>query len=166
MPLVPEEILFNEMGTQRTRALFKETCVDGDTPFFTIGHREREGLVNLRKLFIELTEDDPTEMTFAEEVFGDFKYWTKITQSNLLTSHIEEWRIIADTKRKQKAFKAIIKEAKSGKSAFSAAKYLIEEPWTDRKQAQVRERIKKTTSAAAKNVQEDIDRLREEGFLN
>ena len=166
MPLIPEEKLFNEMGTQRTRALFKETCVDGDVPFFTLSHREREGLVNLRKLFIELVEDDPTEVTFAEHVFGDYKYWQKLLAFSGVANHVEDCRTITDVKRKQKAFASIIQEAKSGKSAFSAAKYLIEEPWVDKRNTVNKKRVKETATLASKEMKEDINRLRDEGFLN
>jgi hypothetical protein len=82
MPLVSSEKLFTEQGVQRTRSLFRELHSSSEEePVFTLGREEKEGYHNIRTIFIELTVDDPTELTFAEYCFGDYKYWERIATS-------------------------------------------------------------------------------------
>ena len=52
----------------------------------------------------------------------------------------------------------------NGRSAFTAAKYLIEEPWKDKRNPKVKEQNKKTTEAAKSVFSEDLERLQE--FMN
>jgi hypothetical protein len=78
----------------------------------------------------------------------------------------------ATEKRKSVAFTAIIKEVReSGKSAFTAAKYLIEEPWlvgataTEKKEIAKNRRLSAEKAYSSTAFQEDMTRLREEGIL-
>jgi len=116
--------------------------------------------------------DDPSEVTFAEEVFGDLFFWQSLTEASFFKKHIEEWRLLASTVRKKEAFKAIINEVKTnGKSSFTAAKYLIEEPWKTGN-AMERKRNKKLIADSAEaafsdsTIQSDLKRLKEEGIIN
>ncbi|MCA9368199.1 hypothetical protein KC887_08155, partial [Candidatus Kaiserbacteria bacterium] len=75
----------------------------------------------------------------------------------------------ADVKRKSKAFQAIIKEVTNdGKNSYAAAKYLIEEPWKQKRTKAAKEESRATTEEAliSSEVSEDLDRLREAGLLN
>lgn len=156
--------LRNASGKMYTKALFYELNLGGSEVLFTLKHQDHKGYVSLRKLFISLTVHDPSEVTFAETVFGDMSYWTAIQNSPSLSEYIEEWRQVADIKRKSEAFKAIIDEVQNeGRNRYSAAKFLIDEPWKPKDRAS-KEKQKKTTQAARTQVNDDVERLRE--YLN
>lgn len=128
----------------------------------TLTRNTRGGtLISLRELYIKYCVDDPTEVTFVDAVFGDFAYWTALLKCKWLHPYLEEWKQEADVRRKSKAFKAVIKEVENnGRSAFSAAKFLITEP-NKPKTKESKETIKKTTEKAKEEYSEDIVRLQD-----
>lgn len=150
-------------GIPKTNSLFYETCRPGDKPILSL--HGGGGLPSLRTYYVNLTTDDPSEFTFADTVFGDIRYWFRLRDAKFLVDLLPEWREEADMKRKQKAFKAIVEEVETnGKSAFSAAKFLIDEPWKGRTKA-AQETKKRTTKKAVSVFDQDIERLKEEGLL-
>lgn len=160
-----EEILYTANGIRRTRSLFKEFAVSGDMPVFTL--RRAEGYVRIKDLYIKFCVSDPSEADFAETVFGDVSFWKNIAKCDWIQEDLREWRETAEVKRKSKAFKAIIKEVESkGRASFSASKFLIEEPWKDKRDPKTKTQNKKTTSKASVQVRSDIQRLQEEGLIN
>ena len=166
MSLFTEEQLWAGNGVARTNSLFSETARQGDTPIMSLNGNNKT-LICLRDLYVPLVAEDPSEVTFAEYVFGDLRYWMKLKSAVFMPKYLEEWGQLADVKRKQKAFAAIVKEIEEGgRSSFTAAKYLIEEPWKDKRNLEVKERNKKSTSDAVSYFKEDIERLSEEGLLN
>ena len=161
--------LYNANNNMRLREIFHEYNPDA---LLTTDKNGREGKVCLFKLYIAHCVDDPSEVTFAEEVFGDIFFWQCLCEANWFQRHISEWRLIAATIRKRDAFKSIVKEVKEGgRSSFSAAKYLIEEPWKMGNAAE-RKKNKKLVSDTAEaafsdsTIQQDIRRLKEEGVIN
>lgn len=160
MPLIPEERLITKSGQRRSRALFKETCLPKDEPVASLG-RTTGGLLPIRDLFVSYVAGDPTEYDFAMEVFGDFAHWKMIANTPWMEPYLEEWRETADVKRKRDAFKAVLEEAETGRSKFSAAKYLIEEPWKDKRNKEVKERSKRTSDRANSEFKDDIERLKD-----
>lgn len=166
MSLFSKEQLWASNGQARTNSLFSETARPGDTPIMSL-NGGREDLPCLRDLYVPLVANDPSEVSFAEAVFGEVRYWLRLRQAVFMPKYLEEWETLADTKRKQLAFEAILKEIREGgRSSFTAAKYLIEEPWKDKRSPEVKERNKKTTSDAASFFKEDIERLSELDLLN
>ena len=165
MAMLTRDQIFTAQNKPKTLSLIKELCKQGDEPLFTV-RDEKEGYISLQKLYIDLTVEDPSESDFADAVFGDFLYWTMLRDTPKFTPFVEEWRQIADAKRKSIAFKAIVEEVKTkGKASFSAARFLIDEPWKDKRNPKVKADSKKSTEQAANPYKEDMDRLREEGFL-
>lgn len=158
MAMLSDKEIYGDNGHIRSKSLFKELAGPEDFPIFVLSHRKVEGFVNLRSIFIELTQEDPSEFVFAEEVFGDYKVWKHISKCTWMKPHLDEWRETADIKRKSKAFKQIVEEAKEGRSKFTASKYLIEEPW---KTGAAKKRSKETTQKSYNYVKEDADRLKE-----
>lgn len=164
MAMFDKEQLWAANGVAKTNSLFWETKRPGDEPILSLTGWN-DGLPSLRHLYVTLTTDDPSEYTFAEEVFGDVRYWFKLREAKFMPELLKEWREEADMKRKQKAFKAIVEEVETnGKSAFSAAKFLIDEPWKGRTKV-AQETRKKTTQKAVSVFDQDIERLKEEGLL-
>ena len=167
MPLLPHDVLFAANGKQRTVTLIHELPSHSDTITapFTINPKGKEGYINLRDLFLSMVVGDPTEVEFAEFVFGDIAYWERLANCPAMKDYVREWRRMADMKRKTEAFKSIIREAKESKgaSAVTAARYLIEEPW--KKDSRDKRVSKRTTEEAFNNINDDLSRLREDGLL-
>lgn len=173
MPMFTREDLYSSNNIPKTRELFCQA-----PPFngpLTLQKENHDGKISLYKLYMNFCVEDPSEVTFAEEVFGDYYWWTRAQDVYVLRPHIEEWRAIASEKRKAIAFKTIIEEVKNakkeGKSALAAAKYLIEEPWKHgssvAEKKKIRKQIADTAEAAfhSKEISNDISRLKEEGIL-
>ena len=170
-PMFSRDQLYGENGHRKSRALFVETSGRPhiDKPFLCLNPNRKEGdYIPLQPLFISLTVDDPSEATFAETVFGDIPFWESLKTCTWFKDYYEEWAYVAEVKRKSKAFKAIVQEAEDGRSKFTAAKFLIEEPWKDKRNPKAKARSKKTTEVARMDaeVESDIERLREQGLLN
>lgn len=126
-----------------------------------------EGYPCLRDYYVPLVAKDPSESTFVDVVFGDLRYWLRLKKSKFMAEFLEEWGEMADIERKKLAFAAVINEVENnGRSAFTAAKYLIEEPWKDKRNPKVKETNKKTTKAARNEWDDDVKRLEEQGLLN
>lgn len=168
MSILTPKDLYNDRNNMRLREIFSEFNPEA---LLTMDRNGKEGKISLYKLYIDLSVDDPSEVAFAEEVFGDIYFWQTLCQSNWFSKHIMEWREIAAIKRKKAAFKTIVDEVKTkGKNSFSAAKYLIEEPWklgSAKERKKVRQEIAKTAEEAFKDttLQSDINRLKEEGLI-
>ena len=167
MAMLSKKYLYTSQNVPRTTSLIVEFNTKADVdPIFTVS-AIREGYISLQKLFIEYTIDDPTEVVFAETVFGEISYWMTLREANRLKPYLEEWRAIADLYRKQRSFKVLVDEVKTdGKYSFQAAKYLIEEPWKPNTKAQ-RQATQKTTEKAytSSGVADDVKRLKEEGYI-
>lgn len=84
-----------------------------------------EGIV-IEDLYFQYCKVDPSEYTFAVEVFGSMKTWERISKSPILNTVLTDWRNEIAQYHKASALKSIIREAKDGKSKFSAAKWLYE----------------------------------------
>lgn len=159
-----KEVLWTQNNQARTNSLFLETALRDDVPVMTL-EREDSDLPCLKSLFIPLVTRDPTEVTFAETVFNDLSYWNKLTEAKFFQKYLEEWRRIASVRRKKLAFEAIIREIEEdGRSSFTAAKYLIEEPWLP-KDKTTRKKVKDTTSEAFSAFSDDIARLKEQNLI-
>lgn len=169
MPLFSKEQLYADSG----KARFKELFDPWNTDSLVTLEKEKEGKVSLYKIYLSLVEDDPSEVTFADEVFGDLGFWLRLKESLMLKSYFIEWANIASERRKRMAFKAIIDEVKNnGKSSFTAAKYLVEEPWKTSVSAARRKQIKKDIEDTAhkafvsSGVAEDWERIQSQDNLN
>lgn len=165
MTVLKKEELWTASGQPRTRSLFVETCIQGDEPVLSL-RGNVSGYPCLRDFYVPAVALDPSESTFVDSVFdGDLRYWLRLKQSKWLEPFLEEWNQMADIKRKQLAFEAVIKEIReNGRSAFTAAKYLIEEPWKP-SDKETKETKKKTSSEASNFWKEDIARLKEDGLI-
>lgn len=168
MAIFSTKELYNARNNMLLRDIF---CEWNPEAILTFNKTGKDGKVNLFNLYMAHAVDDPSEVTFAEEVFGDLYFWQCLAESGWFKPHVDEWRHLAAIKRKQAAFKSIINEVKTnGRSAFTAAKYLIEEPWklgsaTERKKA--RKQIADTADAALNDstIQSDLKRLKEQGLI-
>lgn len=171
MPMFTKSQLYAANGTKKSTSLFKETATTPTSePIMSLAPTGYGKYICLQDLYVALTQDDPSEYTFAEEVFGSYAFWHNIRQKEWFKPYYEDYQIIAAAKRKQKAFKAIIAEVESeGRNALAASKYLIEEPWKGKKvvDKEAKENSRKSTVKArnSKEVDSDYQRLKEQGLL-
>lgn len=165
-PMFTKDMTHSGMGKMKTQSLFIETARPGDDPFLSLRPQKDNGMVSLRDLFIQYTTDDPSEVTFSEVVFGDYEFWLNLLKCKWMQPYAKQWRTIADARRKAKAFRSMIEEVENkGKSAFSAAKYLIDEPWKDKRSPKTKEDSKESTNRAFSEVNEDFERLKQSGLI-
>ena len=160
MPVLSRDQLYGDNSVIRTRSLFVETNVRGSlvTPVMGL-ERNARGLPNLRDFYIEFCTNDPTETDFVEHVFGDYLVWRKIKESNWMQPYLEDWQKECTTRRKSKAFKALVQEVEEGgKNAITAARFLISEPYKPKTKVE-KEKVKETTDAAKNEYASDIARL-------
>jgi hypothetical protein len=168
---LPREQIYSQNNIPRILCLISELCKYDDEPIFTL-RDQKEGMESLQTLFINLTVNDPTEVTFAETVFGDVFYWVTVREIKALKDTLDKWREVASIKRKAIAYKAILDEVTSGgKSAFSAARYLIDEPNKNKRSPQVKAEVETTKAAARELYSADIANLKDymdvkKGFAN
>ena len=163
--MFPDDVLYASNGLRRTRALFREVSVEGDSPVFTLV--KSPGYIKIKDLYIKFCVDDPTEATFALTVFGDIAFWENIAKCSWIQEHLGEWRRTTEVMRKAKAFEAIISEVNNaGRSSFSAAKFLIEEPWKDKRKPGVKAKSKESSDKAYGTLKDDVKNLKDAGLLN
>lgn len=148
-PLFPPEHYKNDSGKVVTKGLFYELTYDKPLHHvFTLKDEDIEAnnkhLYSLKKLYMNLVPDDPTEYTFAKAVFGEWEIWETIKNSPLVKPYVTKWTHEAHVKIKSGAVKAIIEEAKGGRNAYQAAKLLLERGWIEKETATaVKERARK-----------------------
>lgn len=136
----------SDNGKIRTKSLFYElSYLDQSASMFTLKDEdiERNGkmYISLKKLYLNLAPDDPTEYDFAQTVFGSWEVWQAIANSPYLTSWIDACRREMEVKVKSTAIKALAEEMRSGgRAAFGAAKLLLEKGWIDKQPASLAKR--------------------------
>lgn len=161
---VKKEHLWSPNNQARTNSIFLETSKTDEIPVLTL-EIEDPNLPCLKTLYMAYCVKDPTEVVFAEMVFADLKYWNRLKKAKFFAPFLEEWRLLAEEKRKQVAFEAIFEEIESkGRNSFAAAKYIIEQPWQP-KTKEVKRKNNLTTERALTPFQEDMERLKESGLL-
>lgn len=162
MALIKHEDLYTENNQRKTRSLFKETCASDDKPVATLSRHKQEGYVFIREAYIAFCVDDPSELDFAEAVFGDYSHWHAMKDAAWIKPYLEEWKLICDAKRKSLAFKGILNEVQTnGRSAFTAAKFLIDEPWVNKRDKDAKKRSTESTKAAVSEVSADVERMKD-----
>jgi hypothetical protein len=180
MPLLQTSQYKTEQGVVRTKTLFYELCyAEPEHAVFTLKEDEHQHplghtLVPISQIFIEMAVEDPTGYNFSQAVFGSWSAWDKISNSDKrIVAHVTAWRKEATVRRKALGFKAVVEEVTTnGKSAFTAAKYLIEESWTSKDtrtadgrkaRAEAQETAEEAFERSA--VSDDLKRLRESGLI-
>lgn len=155
-----KEDLYGLNSKMKTQSLFREFFPE--TGLITLSKHEVDGCINLRQIYISFCIEDPTEVLFAESVFGDYSFWENLRGLSWMKPHVEEWERICDVKRKQKAFAALIQDAtdKDSRTRVTSAKYLIDEPWKGRKK-ETKEKVKESTTEAFSQVRSDYERMKE-----
>lgn len=110
------------------KALFYEyNFQDKSTVLYSLKDEDHKGYPSLSRLYLEMM--DPTEYNFAIQYFESWDHWEALCQCAWFKPYIAKWRRELEVKIKSVALAQIKKEAAGGKSAFTAAKYLLERGW-------------------------------------
>jgi hypothetical protein len=171
MPIVDPKTLYNAQGVAKTRKFILEFCTTAEDRLnstFSVSEHPNPEKVPMKILYMSLSVDDPSEVSFAEEVFGHLGFWHDLSETDFMKPYVERWRREADLKRKQKAFKTIIETATKGDtsaSRLSAAKYLLEKAW-EPKDTKARKQDKQDIKTVADSFKSDLERLQEQGLFN
>lgn len=169
----------NDSGALRTQSLFYELSYDNpEHAVFTLKEDDIElpsgkKAHSLRLLYLARATSDPTEYEFALGVFGSWDVWTRLSKAPKIRDAVQKWRDEAAVRRKAMAFQSVVTEVRDGgKSSFTAAKYLIEEPWKvkDARTADGRKARKEVAATAEQaferaGINEDLKRLKQEGLI-
>lgn len=150
MTVIPKEKLRTASNVMVTSALFFEERKNEQYAYFTYSDVPRRGLVPFKALYLEYAVDDPTEYTFAMEVFGSWDHWIKIQKNKSVLSFIERCREERDIAIESRAIKQIMEEAESGKNSFQAAKFLATKGYH-----QFTDKTRKRTTK--KKTEEDVE---------
>ena len=157
----------DSMGRYRTQSLFRETSYAvsravGYPPLWTLKDEDpQDELPSLRRLYIDLR--DPTGYAFAQAAFGSWKHWTKLKNLKWFQSHLEDWDVELEVALRSDGIRVIQEEAESGKSKYSAAKWLAESGYNARKAGRPSkedvERELKIATRLDQEVGDDAERL-------
>ena len=151
MSMFTRDQIYNTQNVIRTKSLFSDFGVTPETSLSL--EPTDKGFPDLHSLFVALTVNDPSEATFAQTVFGDIVFWSKLQEVAWLKEKLVDWRHEADVKRKSIAFEYILKEIKEdGRNGYHAAKYLIDEPWKPRTKANTESKRKSSAEALPADV--------------
>ena len=132
--LFPKAAFKTDGGIWFTSGLFSEvSTLRKENVIFTLKGEDIDGLSSFPKLYLSLTEKDPTEYTMAMTVFGSWEHWVEITKSTKMRPVIKKLREEASVRQKSKAMEYMINEVETtGKNSFAAAKLLLAKPWEDK----------------------------------
>ena len=110
--------LKDTQGRYKTLALFAETldprvAANGYEPVFTLkDHDLDDGTPSLKRLYLQAM--DPSEFSFAEEVFGTYLHWQKLIECTWFQPYLEQWRKELDLKLQSEAIKKMRQQAQEG----------------------------------------------------
>lgn len=155
MAMFDREQIYGTNGIPRTKSLFAEYGVTSET-ILTFNDTGKP-YPALKPLYIKFCVDDPSEAEFALAVFGDITFWEKLKNSPIMEKHLDEWRHETDVMRKSKAFKHIMHEIENdGRNSYSAAKFLIDEPWKPKTKESKQAKAQTTAEAVSASAHTDV----------
>ena len=156
MSLLTKEQLFGTTGGLITGSLFWEERNNLESAVFTIAENPHPDYIAFKPLFLEHTVPDPTEYTFAMEVFGSWWHWVRINRNKKMRSYFDKCREERDVAIESLAIKEIIKESLEGKSRFQAAKFLAQKGY---KQYSPQKSKYNKEQQIASDIDADLERL-------
>ena len=173
-----QDQLISKGGITRTKSLFMETSYE-DPEYWLMTLKDHDivspqgqPLLSLTRLYVKYAITDPSEYTFAMEVFGSWAVWEKMCGSDArIQRQIAIARSEADVKRKSIVYRGVMDEVKEGSASFQAKKWISEEPWkapetaTDGRKKRKRQIVVAEAASEAAGLSGDLKRLKDEGYL-
>lgn len=123
-----EALLKDKMGRYRTASLFREAYTGGEgdlAPLWSLKDKDHKNeLPSLRRAYIASL--DPTEYTIALQALGSWAHWEKLRRLNWFSEHVDLWQEELEVALRSSAVLEAIDSSRSGKTRFSAAKWIAE----------------------------------------
>jgi hypothetical protein len=155
-------------GRSRTMSLFWETRREGYAPLFTIKDRihvvDGVSYPSLKLIYMEYSHIPGYEYEFAQDVFGSWDHWQRLTKDSSLRNVFKEWREELDIKLRAEAIKGLIQASKEADAkGVAAARYLADKGYASstrgRPSKEEVEREKKIAASVSKDLESDMERL-------
>ena len=166
------DVMKDKGGRYRTISLFwelrKEEVEENYPPIFTIKDYDHtvKGVLypSLKKIYMSYEHIPGFEYEFAQDVFGSWDHWVKMTTGlRLISDTIKEWRTEVDIRIKSNAIKAILNASMEGDAkGLQAARYLADKGYSQlrgRPSKDEVEREKKIAAGVSKDLESDMERL-------
>jgi len=158
------------MGRYRTQSLFWEMRDESMAPIWCMKDydlvKEKTTYPSLKKIYMAYDHVPGFEYDFAMDHFGSWDHWLKLCscRTDRIKDMIQEWRNELDIKLKAVGLKAIIASSVDNDAkGLQASKYLVEQGYAVKKAGRPSiediERELKTDAKAAKERQEDLERI-------
>lgn len=168
MPMFSYDQLYR-LNKPMSKSLFVEFMNNAnsnpDNAIMTLARTDREvdGVVypSLYRLYHLYADEDPTEYTFAMEVFGTWDFWENLACHEHVKVHVERMREENRVRQKSKAVRIIMNESVNprSKSKFTAAKFLYEQGYVTRNQKVSKDEDKEEKGKVLSFVEADAKRL-------
>jgi hypothetical protein len=119
-----------------TESLFWETNKNRDNiaPVFTLKSVEHKGLPSLKQLYLQ--HMDPTEYTFAMNVFGSWQHWEQLKSLSWFAPYAEEWRkelmVLLRSRAAQAALDVLSSPDAPAATKMQAARYVADSGWEEK----------------------------------
>jgi len=148
--LNPDKRFRTPQGKYKTQMMFKEWYPN-------------EGMYTLHELrekYLEIA--DPLEYTFATTYFEDWAHWEHLCTIEWFKKEVSKWRSELAVKMQAEGLALIVDEVRNeGKSAFNAAKFLVNKDWVEKKEKPAKTK-QPTTTKKEKNEIKELAGLDEE----
>ena len=152
------------MGNPYLKGLFFETTnADKASVVYTLKDHPHNGYPSLYLCYMQ--SNDLTEYEFAKEHLLNWDHWERLCNCNWFQPYLERWRKELELKIRAQALNSIIAESKSdSKSAYQAAKFLVERGWAPKneKGRPSKEDVKLEANRIAEiqnTISEDLERI-------
>lgn len=159
MPMFSKEQLIAANGKPYIRAIFTEFSHSGNAPeghtLLTLSREPKHGYPSLYQIYRKYCDDDPTEFTFAMEVWGSWEHWARICTTNEIKPYIDEWREENKQRQKAKTVKAMFDSMHKG--SYQAAKFLYDNGFIEEKPKKHTNKFRGIAKQNALRAQEDDD---------
>lgn len=165
-----QEVLKDEQGRYRTISLFWELRHQAGNyePVFTLKpydlQKEDKLYPSLKKIYMTYDHIPNFEYEFAQDVFGSWDHWIKLTGASLgVKETIQEWRDELDIRIKAQSLKAMMIASRDNDAkGVNAAKYLAEKGYAQKRGRPSKEEVereRKIQAGAHKELADDMERI-------
>lgn len=153
----PDRTKFKDsQGRFFTQSLFLEHGYNTDFAMYTLTDEDKtyNGKVypSLRRLYLETM--DPTEYVFATTYLWGWEHWQRLLANKALREEIDKWREELEVKLRATAVRHILASAPD---AFSAAKWIADGQWQDKKAGRPSKAEKEAEMKKRLRVVEDLN---------
>lgn len=158
--------LKDSQGKFRTNSLFLEPNYGIATAVFTLKEEDHElsgkTFLSLKKIYLEI--GDPTEYTFAREVFGSWDHWQRIRNNQVLAPYITAWAEELEIKLRAEAIMSILTLTREIETKnMPAMRWAAESGWKEAKRGRVSKKEKeqevRKESGIIRSIREDLERM-------